>query len=187
MTLRLLTLKIEEGQNIDSLLERALATLERWKSMFTHQDSIGKIIAAFNALKDNAVDGPTLASDFQRYTGSTPEPVKTVGYLIASLFSVSQQSFYLQAALIKSLDEILNKGSRGAYKFILLPFLEAFWFTRISNMPGDITEANFRTNTSVPYYNSSPEDKKVKTMFRILGNHLRGINVDSRLESWIDG
>jgi len=185
-TLRLLRLRIEKHPDTNRLLQNAIAAAERWKTIFTHQDSIEKIIEMLKDFENNRTDGRVLAADLQSYTGSSIDPVKTVGFLIASINTETQQSFYLQAALIKSLDETVKKISTGSYKFLLLPFLEAFWFSRINEQPGDITNVSFWTQKSIPYYQNAAEDKKTRMMFRILGNHVKGITVTSELENWID-
>ena len=185
-TLRLLRLRIEKHPDTDRLIQNAIAAAERWKTIFTHQDSIEKIIEMLKDFENNRTDGRVLAADLQSYAGSSIDPVKTVGFLIASMNTETQQSFYLQAALIKSLDETVKKISAGSYKFLLLPFLEAFWFSRINEQPGDITNVSFWTQKSISYYQNAAEDKKTRMMFRILGNHIKGITVTSDLENWID-
>jgi hypothetical protein len=140
----------------------------------------------FRSLESAHIDGTMLATNLQKYNGSSPDPVRTVGYLIATLFTETPQSFYLQVALIKSLEDTMKKISQGAYKFVLLPFLETFWFKRITDKPDDISDKSFWNQNSIPYYRAATEDKKAKMMFRILSNHIKDIKVTNELENWID-
>jgi hypothetical protein len=185
-TLRLLRLRIEGNPDALRLLRSAIAAAERWKAIFTYQDSIEKIIEMLRDLENERIDGQALATSLQTYNGSSGDSVKTVGYLIASTLTATPQSFYLHAALIKTTEETMKRISGGSYKFLLVPFLEEFWFDRVKARPEDFQELGFWTEKSLPYYNQTDEKKKIKMLFRILSNHVKGIIVSNELESWID-
>lgn len=119
----------------------------------------------------------------EEYKGEFDSPLKVIGYLFASFFSVNLEAFKLHFAVINRLDTIIKKISKGAYYFILIPFFEKFWFSRIEN--NGISNLDFWLNKSQPYYESTEIENKVKCLFRILVHHLN-YKTSNREDEWLD-
>lgn len=119
----------------------------------------------------------------EEYKGEFDSPLKVIGYLFTSFFSVNLEAFKLQFAVINRLDTNIKKMSKGAYYFILIPFFEKFWFSRFENdkVPG----SDFWINKSKPHYKATEIENKIKCLFKILVHHLN-YETSNREDEWLD-
>lgn len=185
ITMRTLTLLLEEGQDSKAIVRKAIVAFERWEETFTNKESIREIIQIFRALDTVSVDTVNLLAHVQAYSGSNNDHVKTIGYLVASLYSNTTQAVQLHIAFIKTLDATMKTISMGLYKFIFIPFLESFWFIRHLKNPEDFRQSEFWSEKSLPYYEQGTLINKAKRLFKILCLHLN-VSPSLALENWME-
>ncbi len=108
----------------------------------------------------------------ENYKGEFSASLMLIVYLYSSIYVSSKDALRFHFALIGRLDILLNKFSSGAYNYILIPFLENFWFHRIEKVPEEFCDLTFWVAKSKKFYTESKPKNKVKNLFRILVHHL---------------
>lgn len=166
-------------KNIDDL-ENVVSKLKLYMKDTAFVDSLQKILTEILSENDSVNKIKQIG---ENYTGKFTAPLKTIGYLFASILSTNLEAFKLHFAVVKRLDTNIKSISKGTYSFILIPFFEHFWFNRIEN--NSTSNMDFWKNKSKPYYESAETDNKVKCLFKILVHHLN-YEPSNREDEWLE-
>lgn len=158
--------------------------LERWIHIYQKQESILKVIELLR-LFANGSDSESIYDNARLYSGDLIEPVKVIGYLLASQQAPTIEAFKLHFAMIQRLDTNTKKMSLGTYKFILVPFFERFWLRQYCERPTDFLHKNLWVSKSLPYYETGKWDSKLKRLFKILCFHLN-YEPSNKESEWLD-
>jgi len=185
ITLRIVTHIVNRSINRSNLINEAIQSFQKQSDYFSDNRSINEVIEIYRIALADKFDPTDIEKRANEFKGSDDVSVKMIGYLLASAQSEPKEALRLQSACIKQLETYIST-ILGSGKFLLIPFLENFWFTKHKNETNKFTDKDFWVSSSLPYYNKGTISQKPKFLFKILFHHLN-MNMPNWMEEWIDG
>lgn len=171
------------SQHINLLDDLILNLKSKFKDI-VFLESVSNIYSAINRATQN--DIPKQVNEIvEKYDGEFKDYLKIIGYVISSVYCTSIVSLKYHFAIIGRLESTFKKSSKGTYYYILIPFLENFWFNRIENNRVEFSELRFLETKSIQYYRDSNIDNKIKTLFKLLVHHL-DYQTTNKEDDWLD-
>ncbi len=156
-------------ENIDHIEELIFRIDNKFKDR-NFVDSLKKLT---NCIRNNSEEIIKELNEIgENYKGDFHASLMLIIYLYSSIYVSSKDALKFHFAIISRLDNLLNKFSTGAYNYILIPFLESFWFQRIKVDNGEFIDLTFWVTKSKKFYTESKTENKVKNLFKVLVHHL---------------
>ncbi|MDD2636215.1 MAG: hypothetical protein PHW82_12055 [Bacteroidales bacterium] len=170
----------EDLENNNNKLDDVLLTLKQYMQDISFIESIEKIIHE-TSTETNSVNNVLQIID--GYKGAFYAALKMIGYLLSSISSSNIESLKLHFSVVYRLDTNIKIISKSTYNIILIPFFEQFWFNRIANER--LSDMEFWNKKSVPFYEKTNAENKIKCLFKILAHHLN-YETSNIEDEWLD-
>ncbi len=131
----------------------------------------------------NRINLAQFQEKIRAYSGEYGIIFHHIGYILLSTFSEPVQAANLQLEMIVGLDPFLG-GMKGFNRFLMVPYFEFFWKHKFEENPQPFEGRQHLREKGFLLIERQGWNKKAKTIFRVLSNHL-SLNLSSKLEDFI--